>query len=268
MADTVDIPVAGKQNKKVVAVVAVGTAGVIAYIILKKKTSGGSASASNAANTGIDPATGYPYGSSEDEAALAAQSSDTSGSGSDIDPATGYAYGSEQDEEALAAQSGSADSIDYGSSAITGTTSFTTNSEWAQQCEQVVPPLINSTTAQSDVAAAIGRFLAGLSLTEEQAQIIQVCESEEGPPPVGTFAIIPAPATTVSSGTPTDVVVPHVEGDSIDAATDALSAAGLELHINQTLKGGTTYVINSQTPGAGVTVAKGSTIDLGVAVKK
>jgi hypothetical protein len=256
MADTVNVPGAGKQNKKVVAVVAVGTVGVIAYIILKKKTSGSSAATS--ASAAIDPATGYPSGSAEDEAALAAQSSDSS---SGIDPATGDPYGSEADEEALAEQSGSADSIDYGSTAITGTTSFTTNSEWAQQCELVVPPLINSATAQSDVAAAIGRFLAGLSLTTAQAQIIQVCESEEGPPPVGTFAIIPASTTTVSSGTPTKVTVPQTTGQSAGNAHNLIVAAGLvpeETGTDQT----PTMKVSRTSPAEGTSVAPGTKVSI------
>jgi len=256
MADTVNVPGAGKQSKKTVTIVAIGTVGVVAFMWFKHKSAGSASASSASTSASIDPSTGYPYGSAQDQAALAAQS----GSSSDtIDPATGAVYGSQADEQALAQESGSAGGIGYGSTAINGVTSFTTNSEWAQQCESVVPPLINSTTAQSDVAAAIGRFLAGLPLTEEQAQIIQVCESEEGPPPVGQFSIIPEPATSPpSSGTPTDVTVPDVVGQSAGDAHNLLVQANLD---PTAPKGQTPNMKVSRTsPTAGTQVAKGSKV--------
>jgi len=262
MADTVNVPLAGKQSKKAVAVVAVAAGAFVVFMYVRTRASRSSSTTTAAA---IDPQTGYPYGSPQDVAALASESGTAS---DEIDPATGATYGSVADEQALAEESGSSGVISVGTGVVTGTTSFTTNSEWAQQCEAVVPPLINSPTAQSDVAAAIGRFLAGLPLTTAQAQIIQVCESEEGPPPVGSFTIIPEPSTTPpSSGTPTgttttptDVAVPVCVGLSAGQAHNAIVAAGLvpEAPAGQTANMKVSYT----NPSGGTQVPKGSKVTI------
>jgi hypothetical protein len=72
--------------------------------------------------------------------------------------------------------------------------------------------------------------------------------------------------TTSTSSTSGTVTVPDVEGGTIDAATAKLKAAGLKGHIPQTLANGTSYIVNSQTPGAGQKVASGATVDLGVKI--
>ena len=62
------------------------------------------------------------------------------------------------------------------------------------------------------------------------------------------------------------VTVPAVEGKSIDAAKAAITGAGLVPKLNTATAGGTTYVITSQTPGAGSKVPAGSTVDLAAGV--
>lgn len=70
-----------------------------------------------------------------------------------------------------------------------------------------------------------------------------------------------------SGGTTVKVTVPAVEGMTIDAAEAAIKARGLVPKLNTKTVGGTSYVIISQTPGAGKTVAKGSTVDLAAGKK-
>jgi hypothetical protein len=252
MADEVKVPLAGKQSKKTVVLVAVGAGVFVLYMYMRRSKSATAASVS----APIDSATGYPSGSPQDLAALAAQSG--SGTSSNLDPATGAVYGSPADLQALGAATTSYPAQGYyGSSAVTGNTIPTTNAEWAQSCEATVPQLVNSPTAQADVASAIGRFLARLPLTTDQANIIQVCESEFGPPPVGNYSIIPQASTTPpGSGTPTPIAVPNTIGSSAGSAHNAIINAGL---IPTAPHGQTPNMKVSRTdPPGGTQVAKGT----------
>ena len=78
--------------------------------MMKKNSSGSTAASGSTGSTAIDPATGFPYGSAQDLAALSAQAGQsasgasgggTSSGSSNIDPATGYIYGSAADIAAL-----------------------------------------------------------------------------------------------------------------------------------------------------------------------
>jgi hypothetical protein len=224
MADSVNVPLAGKQSKK--AVLAVGAVAAVFVIYMYVRNKQNAANTNTASSASIDPATGYPTGSPEDLAALQAQNETSSGS---IDPATGAVYGSVADEQALAQESGTSGYLPATTTA-TGT-SITTNAEWAQEAEATVPPLINSPTAVSDVAAAVGRFLSQLPLTSAQASIIQVAESELGPPPVGSFAIVPqADTTPPASGTPS-TPAPST------AAHGPITVTPVNLHVTATSTG-------------------------------
>jgi hypothetical protein len=259
MTDTVNLPLAGKQSKKTVAVVAVAAGAFVVFMYVRTRASASSSTTTAAA---IDPSTGYPYGSPQDQAALAGESGT---SPDEIDPATGATYGSVADEQALAEESGSSGVISVGTGVVTGTATPASNAAWAQEVEQIVPPLINSPTATSDVAAAVGRFLSGLPLTTAQAQIIQVAEAELGPPPVGQFSIIPEPDSSApSSGTPTgtttDVAVPVCIGLSAGQAHNAIVAAGL---VPEAPAGQTSNMKVSYTnPSGGTQVPKGSKVTI------
>jgi hypothetical protein len=92
-----------------------GVALVVIFIMMRSKSASSSAATPAAATAAIDPATGFPYGSAQDLAALSAQAgqsasgasggsdggSSGTGASSDIDPATGYTYGSPADIAAL-----------------------------------------------------------------------------------------------------------------------------------------------------------------------
>lgn len=183
----------GKTVSTPVAV-AVGGGSLVAIWFAWKQHKASQASSSTSPSA-IDPVTGLPY--SQDQ---------------QIDPLTGMAYLAEAQqygsvqaaENAVAGQS----SLDYsnassgygygsgtGSSGSSGSSStgYTSNAAWAQAVEA---GLTDIGYASTDVAAALGRYLAGLSLTSDQATIVQAAIAEYGPPPVGSFQVILAPTTT------------------------------------------------------------------------
>ena len=183
--------------------VAVGCGGAVVVFLVyrsysKAKAAAGSSSAgASDGQSGIDPATGYPYGSAEDTAALAAQSGS-------IDPATGYPYGSPEDEAAVAAQSGVAtgagDGYDpaagYYNSVPAGTQPAT-NAAWSQYVEQQLSAIGYD---PQTIAAAVGAYLAQLPLTSDQASLIQTALAECGPPPQGSYSIITQGSSAPASG--------------------------------------------------------------------
>lgn len=186
-----DNPFKGLSKNEKIAVVAGG--GVVAWFAWKQhKSSSGAGSASS-----IDPVTGLPY--SQDN---------------QIDPLTGQTYlgeaqtyGSVAAAEQAAAGSAAVDFSGTGAGSFgpVGTsgqslvpantvqgTNYASNAAWAQAAEAGLTDIGYTST---DVAAALGRYLAGLSLTPDQATIVQAAIAEFGPPPVGSFQVIMAPST-------------------------------------------------------------------------
>lgn len=108
-----------------------GVALVVVFIMMKGKSSAGTATAA-AATPAIDPATGLPAGSAADLAALSAQAAQSASGGSgsaagggtadtsNIDPATGYVYGSPADIAALGASTATTSAGSVGSTAASG----------------------------------------------------------------------------------------------------------------------------------------------------
>lgn len=90
-------------------------------------------------------------------------------------------------------------------------------------------------------------------ITALQEQIGQSSTNAAGS---GTTAGAPAGAT---------VTVPSVDGKQVDAALAALSASGLTGVVSAKRNPADTYIVNSQTPGAGARVAAGSNVRLGIA---
>jgi hypothetical protein len=239
----------------------------------KSSTTAGTTSAGTA--TSIDPVTGLAY--SEDDM---------------TDPITGLTYLAEAEQYGSVATADSSVSA-YGASSasgsgipvnpaspvasgsvntVQGSTVYTSNAAWAQAVEAGLTDVGYSST---DIASALGAYLTQQPVDSTQANIISVAIAEYGNPPVGNLQIITEPTsksstttTGTSPSTPVKVQVPDVKGDTIDAAEKLITAVGLKSHINQVLKGGTSYYINSQTPAAGTSIAKGSTVDLGVAIGK
>lgn len=176
-----------------------GGAGLALVIYLYRRSSASSKASASA--SGTDPLTGLPY------------SSDNT-----VDPLTGMTYlqeaqtyGSVAAAEAQAG-SGSAYGLSGGSGGYGGTAgfptsnvgagsaagqSFATNAAWAQAVQAGLSALGYD---PQTVAAALGLFFAQHPLSATQAQIVQAAEAEFGPPPQGTYQIIPQGSGT-GSGT-------------------------------------------------------------------
>jgi hypothetical protein len=173
-----------------------GGAGLVLVVYLYKRSASASSSGTS---TGTDPVTGLPY--SEDNT---------------VDPLTGMTYLAEAQEygsvsAAEAAVSGSSGFDASGESAFSGTAggstgtttttsttgSYATNAAWAQAVTAGLTSLGYSST---DIAAALGLYFAGAPLGSgsdgvSYASIVQAAVAEFGPPPVGTYSIIPEPSS-------------------------------------------------------------------------
>jgi len=148
-----------------------------------------------------------------------------------------------------------------------GITQPLTNAQWAASAEAYL-----TQTAGYDattVAAALGKYLTGGALTNDQAAIVAAALAFENQPPVAGANGMPPGVNVGAAGgqtgtTPAKVKVPNVVGKSANDALAALSKVGLTGHLSSTRNPISTYKVNSQTPGAGKSVPKGSTIDLGI----
>jgi hypothetical protein len=158
MADT--ISVGGKKFPKKPALIAIGGVIVVGGVVYYRKQQTASADAATTSDTtsadqsGIDPATGFPYGSAEDSAALAQFSV---GPGLPVNTAGG--------------SSGTGGDIGPGS--------FTNNAQWAQAFENQV-----GSTGNDAIAAALGKYLTASVMDSSQVQIIQEAIASQGFPPV------------------------------------------------------------------------------------
>lgn len=179
MPDTVNV--AGKPVNKTLLIGGVGivlVAGVY-YYRKNKATAASQASVDTAGQSAIDPATGYPYGSPEDAAALSAQ-------GNYQNPTTlgGYGY---------TGYAGGSGSGSFGSGQPG---SFNNNAEWAQFVEAYE---INNMGADAPtVGNAIGKYITGQPLTTDaMISIVQSAIAIGGYPPVsGPNGNPPGYATT------------------------------------------------------------------------
>lgn len=192
-----------------------GVAGVGVVYYLYKKSSNSSAASTASTNTGansIDPVTGLPY--SEDNT---------------VDPLTGMTYLAEAQEYGSvsaaesamsqnlysagtaydAAANGYVGSAGYPTMNVTGDTtssgSYATNAAWSQA---VTAGLTGLGYNAQDVAAALGLFFAQQPLGSgsdgvSYSEIVKAAEAEYGPPPQGTYSIIPEPSSGGTGGTTT-----------------------------------------------------------------
>ncbi len=164
MADT--IKVLGNNIPKPVAIGGgiIVLAGGVYFYRTKKQKSDAAASVAAAGSSEIDPATGYPFGSPEDAAAMSTQDNyqlPTAGGGYGFQ---GYAGGS-------------------GGVFGTGTPgSFTSNAEWAQYVEAYEENNLGADAPT--VGNAIGKYLTGQALTTDQVGLVQSAIAIAGYPPV------------------------------------------------------------------------------------
>jgi hypothetical protein len=227
-----DMTIAGKKVPKWAVYGGVGVA-VVGGVLWYKNRRSSSSSSSNA--SGTDPVTGLPYSMDNQ-----------------LDPATGMTYLAEAQQYGSVSAAEAAVSAGYGGVSggtsgysgegygyptytTTGTStttgvSYPDNASWAQAAEAGLTALGYSST---DVAAAIGRYLGKLSLTADQATIVEAAIAEYGNPPVGSFQIIQqgsgsGPTTTGSTGRLPNVTGLHVSGlytNSAQVSWNAVSGA-------------------------------------------
>jgi Fibronectin type III domain len=222
MAGTVTI--AGHQVPKTLAFGG-GALVVVAAIVYyrRKQASSSASSAAAAAGTsstdtaaGIDPATGFPYGSPEDQAALASM-----GSGFGY-PGGGLGGGS-------------------GGPLPTGGGGFTVNSQWAQAAETYM-----GSNGNDAIAAALGKYLTGQPVTQDQAQIIEEAIAAEGNPPVNGPNGMPPSFKTIPGG-------PGPGGNAhnpVSGLTATPGSTGIDLSW-QASANATDYLVTAVGPGAG-----------------
>lgn len=188
--------------------------------------------ATDAANaTGIDPATGFPYGSAEDSAALAQMQ--------------GLNYGG-----GTLGAGGSQGQYPPG----TGPP-FSSNATWAQYCEQTM-----GSSGSDAIAAALGHYLTGSPLQSGEATIVDQAIAIGGyPPTAGPNGMPPGLNTNNPGGG--QIAVPNVVGMETAAGDRAITAAGLQFS-HSPLKGGVGSTITATSPAAGTMVAQGSTVQV------
>ena len=229
--------------------------GITGYIIWKKHVA--------AASSPVSGATAYGYGSAYGYGQYAyGLGIATYGYGN-----AAYAYG------AYGYSGGGAIGVGAPLAPPTTVVQPLTNAQWAASAEAYL-----TQTAGYDattVAAALGKYLTGGALTSDQAAIVAAALAFENQPPVaGANGMPPAVNVGAAGGqtgtTPAKpptgpaVKVPNVVGMSANNALAALTKVGLTGHLSSVRNPASTYKINSQTPGAGASVPKGSTVDLGI----
>lgn len=150
-------------------------AGLVIFLYLQKKqttTAAPSTSAGGATSGQIDPATGYAYGTSEDQLALANIASGTSG------------------------QSGSSSS----SSGTTTANTYATNQAWSEAALNYLVAQGNDPTVATQ---AIQQYLASQTLTVQQQGMVNLVIQALGAPPQlpGASATNPTPVGGTTGGT-------------------------------------------------------------------
>lgn len=156
----------------------------------------------------------------------------------------------------------------------------TTNAAWAQAAENYLTE--NGGYDPATVAAALGIYITGSTLSAAQQAVVEAAIAFEGyPPNAGASGYPPAMHTSTSTGQgggggsgsggggtgAKTIAVPNVSGLRLLTGVAKIKAAGLKTH-NSGFSGKSLNYIVSQTPGAGTKVASGTTVDLGLSPTK
>lgn len=242
---TVKIPLVGTVKKKW----ALGGAVILAVILgvaYYRHSRNASPAAAASTTTGtqdpnaIDPATGLTYA----EEAAGIQSGTLAGYGS--------AYGDTSGIVGYDAQGNPiyADQVGYGP-----TPSYVNNAAWAQAAEQY---LVGTTGADAGtVAAALGVYLTGQTLSSAQASVVQSAIGFFGRPPDQGPDGYP-PALRLGAPPSSTVSVPDVVGDAAGDAHNKIVAAGLVPIADPGQK--PHDKVTSTSPRGGTHVAQGSQV--------
>lgn len=234
MTDTINVPGMGATKKTTVYVA--GAIGVVIIGVVWYR-SRSTASSTPVDTTQIDPATGYPYGSPEDAAALQAQAAYVSPGGS-----------------------GGGSSTPYGGGQQPG--GYVSNEQWKRAADDY---LINTVGLPADaVSSALGKYLAGSYATATEKNYIEQARASVGQPPVAGANGYPpsirelpptvklpalSPAPRLSVGT-------HRKGLATLQWSDVPGASEYHVYRNGVTYGGyTTHGVNVNQDGSYYVVA-------------
>jgi hypothetical protein len=143
-----------------------------------------------------------------------AASTNTTPTDGEIDPATGFAYGSAEDAAALAAQSSyTTPSSSGGSSGVpVNNIGYSTNGQWVQ----AVITTMTSNGSVSDstaLSAALGKYVTGAYIasgSKDETLVEQAIAQEGWPPVAGTNGYPPSLNRTPPTSTSTGNKIPHI----------------------------------------------------------
>jgi hypothetical protein len=211
----------GNVSKKTAVIVGGGGVLLLGIVWYRSKKNAGSSSTSSTDTTAstdqsnIDPATGFPYGSPEDVAALQQQQM--------IGGGFGPVFGG---------------GTPGGSTTGPGPGSFTSNGQWAQYAEDYLVNTIGEPAA--DVGNALGKYVTAQPVDTTGKGYINQAIAFAGFPPVAGPNGNPPGIVDGPPGPPPgqQVTVPNVVGMETDAGQRAITAAGLKYSRTQKLKTG------------------------------
>jgi hypothetical protein len=102
----------------------------------------------------------------------------------EINPATGYPYGSPEDAAALQAQTSYVSPpAPTGGSTTYPTTGYTSNSQWVQAVIEYMTGN-NTVTDATQLSAALGKFITGAYVTDAEVSLIQQAIAVQDFPPI------------------------------------------------------------------------------------
>jgi hypothetical protein len=192
----------GKNVSNGTIAISAGAAGLLGYAVYRQRKQAAAAAA----------------------AAAAAQAPGTgTGTSDQIDPATGFPYGSTQDASALSAQAnyqspyvgGGGGSYGYGypnSYPTTQPGQFTSNAAWAQAAEQYMAGQGGGDPVA--IGNALGKYITGQPVTPDMQSLIEQAIAFEGYPPVSGPNGFPPSVNTANPGSTgsTGTTVPTPSG--------------------------------------------------------
>src|SRR5215831_1530319 len=231
MADHITLP-GGMKIKKNVAIVGGVFAGSIAAYFLWRQRQANQAASTDTSSANIDPQTGQPYGSPEDQAALAQLSGATLPTADSASFVGGQIVGYDQFGNPIYGSGAGG----FGGSGFGGPGGFSSNAQWTQAAES----LMGSTGADA-IAAALGKYLLGVPLTPDQQTIVQQAIAAEGFPPVPGPDGFPPSFRTAETPPPTGggTAKNPVQGLSVDPRTTQI-----DVHW-KSLTGATKYLVKA-----------------------
>lgn len=159
MAETVKLPGIGPVSKTTALALGAVALAVVGVGLYRSRQASAAAGTGDTTSSQIDPATGYPYGSAEDEAALAQQAASLAG-GVGLSDFTGSS----------------------GTATTPTATGYATNAQWAQAAEDYLVGTIGSDAHV--VGNALGKYITGGILTSDQVSVVTQAIAFAGYPPV------------------------------------------------------------------------------------